>query len=360
MSAAGRVRIELKRSTGFALNARFEVPESGVTVLFGPSGCGKTTVLRSIAGLERAHGCVQIAGRIWQDDEKSVFIPTFRRRLGYVFQEASLFENMNVRRNLEYGLKRFRDADGPRRLAEAVELLGIGHLLDRSPVQLSGGERQRCAIARSLCVHPSALLLDEPLAALDQARRREILPWLERLRRELRIPILYVTHSEEELMRLADWLVLMQDGSVADAGPVQQVLARSGSAGSFAGDVPMLLTGRVRDIDREWGLAAVACAGSTVWVAARGMAIGDPVRLSVRASDVTLALARPEGLSAQNAIACRVAGIDETGGGPQRLVRLDCAGAPLLALVTARAVHALGLAPGMNLWALVKTVSVLG
>ena len=360
MSGSGHVAISLKRSTGFSLNAEFDVPESGVTVLFGPSGCGKTTVLRSIAGLERAQGFVRIAGHVWQDDAKRVFEPTHRRRLGYVFQEASLFENMNVRRNLEYGLKRFKDADGQERLTQAVELLGISHLLDRSPSQLSGGERQRCAIARSLCVRPSALLLDEPLAALDQARRREIMPWLEQLRRELSIPILYVTHSEEELMRLGDQLVLMRNGSVAAAGPVQEVLSQSGLGSSFGHDVPMLLNGCVREIDREWKLAAVACAGSTVWVAAGAMTEGDRVRLSVRASDVTLSLAKPRGLSAQNAIPCRVAEIFESQSGPQRLVRLDCSGDPLLALVTSKAIHDLGVRKGMDLWALVKAVSVLG
>ncbi len=360
MSRSGHIAIQLKRTTGFVLDVEFDVPESGVTVLFGPSGCGKTTVLRSIAGLERARGLVRIAGHLWQDDANGVFEPTHRRRIGYVFQEASLFENMNVRRNLEYGLKRFKDADGQKRLTQAVELLGIAHLLDRSPAQLSGGERQRCAIARSLCVRPSALLLDEPLAALDQARRREIMPWLEQLRRELSIPILYVTHSEEELMRLGDQLVLMREGKVAAAGPVQEVLSRSGFGSSFGNDVPMLLNGRVREIDSEWKLAAVACAGSTVWVAAGSMAAGDHVRLSVRASDVTLSLARPQGLSAQNAIACRVAEIFESQSGPQRLVRLDCAGEPLLALVTSKAVHDLAIRPGMELWALVKAVSVLG
>jgi molybdate transport system ATP-binding protein len=360
MSGCGHVAISLRRSTGFSLDAEFDVPASGVTVLFGPSGCGKTTVLRSIAGLERAQGFVQIAGHVWQDDARRVFEPTHRRRLGYVFQEASLFEHMNVRRNLEYGLKRFKDADGRKRLTQAVELLGISQLLDRSPAQLSGGERQRCAIARSLCVRPSALLLDEPLAALDQARRREIMPWLEQLRRELSIPILYVTHSEEELMRLGDQLVLMRNGSVAAAGPVQEVLSQSGFGSSFGHDVPMLLNGCVREIDSEWKLAAVACAGSMVWVAASAMNVGERVRLSVRASDVTLSLARPQGLSAQNAIPCRVAEIFESQSGPQRLVRLDCSGEPLLALVTSKAIHDLGVRKGMDLWALVKAVSVLG
>ncbi len=360
MTAAGRVQISLARSTGFVLDAGFDVPETGVTVLFGPSGCGKTTVLRSTAGLERARGSVCVAGHVWQDDARGIFVPTYERRLGYVFQEASLFETMSVRKNLEYGLKRFRDADGQKRLAQAVELLGISHLLDRSPGQLSGGERQRCAIARSLCVRPSALLLDEPLAALDQARRREIMPWLEQLRRELSIPILYVTHSEEELMRLGDQLVMMQDGRVVAAGPVQQVLSQTGFGSSFGSDVPMLLDGVVRQIDGAWGLAGVACAGSTVWVAARSMQAGDRVRLSVRASDVTLSLNKPRGLSAQNAIPCRVAEIFSASAGPQRLVLLDCSGAPLLALVTSRAVHELGVAPGMPLWAIVKAVSVLG
>lgn len=217
-----RIRLTLSRSTGFTLDVDLTLPNGGVTVLFGVSGCGKTTVLRSAAGLEKAKGYVRIAGRVWQDDEKRIFVPTYERRIGYVFQEASLFDHLNVRENLRFGLKRISDKDGEKRLDDAVELLGIGHLLERRTSELSGGERQRCAIARSLAIKPTALFMDEPLAALDHARRLEIMPWIDRLKKELNLPILYVTHSEEEVMRLADRLAVIDNGKLVDNGPVAE------------------------------------------------------------------------------------------------------------------------------------------
>ena len=232
----GHAQLKLTRTAGFSLDVAFDIPEDGVTALFGPSGCGKTTVLRCIAGLEKARGRVVVAGRVWQDDAAGIFVPTYARRLGYVFQEASLFDHLNVRQNLEYGMKRIRDADAAERLAHAVELLGIGHLLDRRTNELSGGERQRCAIARSLAVKPTILLMDEPLASLDNARRREILPWLEKLRKELSIPILYVTHSEEEVERLADRVVMLSQGRKTDEGPVKDVFASRRTVGTHYSD----------------------------------------------------------------------------------------------------------------------------
>lgn len=193
----GIVDIRLKRDSAFSLEVRISIPREGILVLFGPSGCGKTTLLRCVAGLEHGSGVVQIGSKVWQDDGRGIFVPTYERSLGYVFQEASLFPHLNVEKNLRFGLERTKDPEGGRRLEEAVELLGIRHLLPRRVSQLSGGERQRCAIARALCLAPDVLLMDEPLAALDWARKREILPWIEKLREELRIPILYVTHSTE-------------------------------------------------------------------------------------------------------------------------------------------------------------------
>lgn len=230
----GHAQLKLTRTAGFSLDVAFDIPEDGVTALFGPSGCGKTTVLRCIAGLEKARGRVVVAGRVWQDDAAGIFVPTYARRLGYVFQEASLFDHLNVRQNLEYGMKRIRDADAAERLAHAVELLGIGHLLERRTNELSGGERQRCAIARSLAVKPTILLMDEPLASLDNARRREILPWLEKLRKDLSIPILYVTHSEEEVERLADRVVMLSQGRKTAEGPVKDVFASRRTVGTLS------------------------------------------------------------------------------------------------------------------------------
>ncbi len=215
-ATASHMRLRVPRE-GFLLDVDLPLPASGITVLFGASGSGKTTVLRCVAGLERAEqGRVQIGAELWQDETQRVFVPTWRRALGYVFQEASLFEHLTVQGNLQFGLKRTSaPAAG---LVAAIELLGIGHLLARWPAQLSGGERQRVAIARALATQPRLLLLDEPLAALDAARKQEILPWLERLRDELKMPMLYVTHSADELARLADHLVVLEQGRVKTQG----------------------------------------------------------------------------------------------------------------------------------------------
>ena len=214
----------------FVLSVDLALPAQGITVLFGASGSGKTTLLRGVAGLERgpeSSGLVEIAGERWQDDSAQVFWPTWRRPLGYVFQEASLLEHLDVQGNLQYGLKRTRNPQAAPALAAAIELLGIGGLLQRRAAQLSGGERQRVAIARALATQPRLLLLDEPLAALDAERRQDILPWLERLRDELHIPMLYVTHAIDELARLADHLVVLERGQVQAAGHVTEVMART-------------------------------------------------------------------------------------------------------------------------------------
>ena len=275
----GHAQLKLTRTAGFSLDVAFDIPEDGVTALFGPSGCGKTTVLRCIAGLEKARGRVVVAGRVWQDDAAGIFVPTYARRLGYVFQEASLFDHLNVRQNLEYGMKRIRDADAAERLAHAVELLGIGHLLERRTNELSGGERQRCAIARSLAVKPTILLMDEPLASLDNARRREILPWLEKLRKELSIPILYVTHSEEEVERLADRVVMLSQGRKTTEGPVKDVFASRRTVGT--------LSAVVVEVDPDSSRMKIRrpeMGEKEIWIAATGAKPGDVLSLDLSAA----------------------------------------------------------------------------
>ena len=221
---SGRITLNLDRGTDFRLDVSFEIPDKGITVLFGPSGCGKTTVLRCTAGLERAGGRVVVADRVWQDDARNIFVPAWERRLGYVFQEASLFEHLNVEGNLHFGLRHKDARGGLARFSEAVELLGIGHLLRRRVQLLSGGERQRVAIARALLMTPDLILMDEPLAALDWNRKQEILPWLERLRDELSVPMLYVTHSADEMARLADQVICFENGRIVAEGPLEEVL----------------------------------------------------------------------------------------------------------------------------------------
>jgi ABC-type proline/glycine betaine transport system ATPase subunit len=222
----GEARLHLVRSTGFTLEADIGIPQKGITVLFGPSGCGKTTLLRCVAGLERARGLVRIGSEIWQDDERKIFRPTYERSLGYVFQEASLFAHLSVEKNLTFGLERTKVPDGKERLAEAVELLGIGHLLTRRVTELSGGERQRCAIARALCLRPEILLMDEPFGALDPVTRGALQQEMTRIHRLLGRTIVLVTHDIDEALRLAEHLVLMDHGEVVQQGNPLTMLTR--------------------------------------------------------------------------------------------------------------------------------------
>ena len=246
----------------FDLQVDLHLPARGITVLFGPSGSGKTSVLRCVAGLNHASAArVVVTDEVWQDDEHGIFLPTHRRALGYVFQEASLFDHLDVIGNLRYGLRRVRSTQAQATLEAAVQLLGIGHLLHRRTHELSGGERQRVSIARALATAPRLLLLDEPMAALDLARKNEILPWLEKLRDELHIPMLYVTHSADELARLADHLVVLERGQVKAAGPVTEVLSLLEVPVVIGEDAGVVLQGQVQGCDTDWYLACVRFAG---------------------------------------------------------------------------------------------------
>ena len=359
MSAAFSLDFKLPRAD-FELQIKLDLPASGVTVLYGASGSGKTSVLRCVAGLERARQArLVVAGEVWQDDASGVYLPTHRRPLGYVFQEASLLDHLDVRGNLHYGLRRGGGAAAQQTLNAAVALLGIDHLLARQPAQLSGGERQRVAIARALALQPRLLLLDEPLAALDQARRQEVLPWLETLRSELQIPMLYVTHSADELARLADHLVVLGHGRVLAAGPVQQVLAAIDSPVVVGEDAGALLQGRVVERSAEWHLARVAFDGGALWLRDSGLALGLSVRLRVLARDVSLTLDEPRDTSIQNHLSCVVEQIADDAHPSQALLRLRCGSAVLLARTTRRALHNLGLQPGSAAWAQVKSVALV-
>ena len=353
------IRLDLPRA-GFRLQVDLHLPGTGITVLFGASGSGKTTVLRCVAGLERAHAAkVVVAGEVWQDKDADVFLPTHRRALGYVFQEASLFEHLDVMGNLRYGLKRVRSVHGETTLKEAIDLLGIGHLLNRRPEQLSGGERQRVAIARALSTSPRLLLLDEPMAALDLARRQEILPWLERLRDELQIPMLYVTHSADELARLADHLVVLSKGEVVVSAPAAQALASVELPVVVGEDAGTLLQGHVAHRDHEWHLVRVDFDGGGLWLRDGGWAIGERVRLRVLARDVSLATEEPRHSSIQNHLPCVIEAVRPDQHPAQALVRVRCGAHVLLARVTQRALHTLGLHEGDTAWAQVKSVALV-
>jgi molybdate transport system ATP-binding protein len=360
--ADNQITLQLQRQE-FTLDVDIHLPSQGITAVFGTSGSGKTSLLRCVAGLERpAKGFVRMGGHIWQDAD--VFLPTWRRPLGYVFQEASLFEHLMVKGNLQFGLRRSKQQEaGQKHLQQAIELLGIEHLLERRVQELSGGERQRVAIASALALQPRVLLLDEPLAALDAARRQDILPWLERLRDEVHIPMLYVTHALDEVVRLADHLLVLENGKLADSGPVAQVLGRSVAGAASGEDRGVLLHATVQEFDPAWHLMRVGFPGGSLWVKDKALALGAPVRIRVLARDISLAVGQPPVSSIQNLLPVTVLELMADTHPSQCLVRLSCGDAEasvLWARITARAAHALGLQSGIPVWAQVKAAALVG
>lgn len=342
---------------GFSLDVDLTLPGRGVSALFGHSGSGKTTLLRCLAGLERAaHGRLCFKGEIWQDEHH--WLPTHRRPLGYVFQEASLFPHLSVLGNLDFGRKR---ASTVNRIAleQAIELLGIGHLLQRKPDGLSGGERQRVAIARALAAGPQILLMDEPLAALDLKRKQEILPYLERLHDQLEIPVIYVSHAPDEVARLADHIVALDGGRVVAAGPLAETLARIDLPIRLGEDVGVVLEASVDEIDADWQLMRVAFAGGSLWTRQRDLPPGRRVRVRVLARDVSLAIDEPGRSSIQNVLPARVEAIaaDEHPG--LLLVRVTVGASRLVARVTRRSAYQLGIAPGSAVHVQVKSVALM-
>ena len=342
---------------GFRLDVNLDFPAQGVTALFGHSGAGKTTLLRCIAGLERApSGKVVVDGAVWQDE--NTWRPTHRRPIGYVFQESSLFPHLTVMGNLRYGMRRVAST-AQANLDQAVSLLGIGHLLDRTPDRLSGGERSRVGIARALAVNPRILLMDEPLASLDGQRKQEILPYLERLHRELNIPIIYVSHAPDEVARLADHLVVMKDGRAIANGPLAETLTRLDLPVRLGEDAGAVLEATVARVDAAWHLARVDFAGGSLWLADHGVAVGSPVRVRVLARDVSLAREQPGISSIQNILPGRVDAVGDDEHPSATLVRVQVGQAMLLARLTRRSAAALGIAVGQTLWVQVKSVALL-
>jgi molybdate transport system ATP-binding protein len=250
----------------FSLDVMLQLPERGVSAVFGPSGCGKTTILRALAGLERAAGRVALGDEVWQDDGRKLFVPTHRRSIGYVIQDAALFPHLSVQGNLEYGLRRSGQAGARDALDQAIDLLGIGALMGRNIATLSGGERQRVAIGRALATRPRLLLMDEPLAALDAERKADILPYLERLHTTLAVPIIYVTHAMDEVTRLADHLVLLRDGRALAAGATRELLSRADLPLARRDDAGVVLEARIDEHDAQYQMMRITVAGATLWV----------------------------------------------------------------------------------------------
>lgn len=353
------IEVDVSLAQGdFTLDAAF-AGSSGITALFGPSGAGKTTLIDLIAGIRRPdRGSIRVGGRTLVDTAAGIFVAPHRRRIGLVFQDARLFPHLTVRRNLLYG-RAF--APRPERriaLEPVVEALGIGHLMDRRPAGLSGGERQRVAFGRALLASPRLLLMDEPLAALDTARKAEILPLIERMRDEFGIPIVYVSHAVEEIARLADHVVALDGGRVAAAGPPNAVLHAPPAGGDGRFRIASVLEGELGPVDEDWLLTPVAHPAGTVWLTGRVGPPGRRVRVVIRGTDVALASRVPEDITIRTRLSGVVAAV-AAGDGPLATVEVALpGGGTLAAIVTRKALHDLSIAVGTTVTALVKTVAL--
>ena len=362
---------EQKNRSDFAFSINAELPGTGITAIYGASGSGKTTLLRCIAGLQSGvQGSLSVKGKSWHQSGISSSLPAHQRPVGYVFQEASLFPHLSVQDNLAYAIKRADKASPGIAYGQLIQLLGIEHLLSRYPADLSGGERQRVAIARALLIKPRLLLMDEPLAALDTPRKREILPYLEALHRELDIPILYVTHSLEEVARLADHLLVLDQGRVREQGPMMQVLSSLDSSLQGEDGNGAVLMGEVAQREAEWHQVRVDFPGGSLWVGDSGDDLGERLRLRILARDISLSLVDNQQSSIVNRLACVITGIVPDQDESMVLVGLEVgkeAGSgkrvdeqlKLVARISRRSVHELRLETGKQVWAQVKSVAIL-
>ncbi|SCZ55664.1 molybdenum ABC transporter ATP-binding protein [Thiohalomonas denitrificans] len=348
------------RLGGFSLEAAFNGPGVGVTALFGHSGSGKTTLLRCIAGLERAQGYLEVNGEVWQD--RKTFLPVHRRSLGYVFQEASLFPHLSVRRNLEFGWKRIARSERRVAFEQAVELLGIEPLLPRNPSSLSGGERQRVAIARALLTSPRLLLMDEPLSALDERSKQDILPYLERLHGELALPVIYVSHSLTEVARLADYMVWMEQGCVSAQGALAEVLSRFDLEASEAEEAGAVIDAVVAVHDHPYHLTGLDSPWGRLWVKQMDAIPGRRVRVRLPARDISIGLVPDRDSSILNVWSAQVDSVGDAAPG-QVLVRLrqpdDEQAPPIIARITRRSADALELSEGRRVYARIKSVALM-
>ncbi|MBT8038113.1 MAG: molybdenum ABC transporter ATP-binding protein [Verrucomicrobiae bacterium] len=347
----------------FCLDVDTRFPRRGVSAVFGPSGSGKTTFLRAIAGLEKSDpGYLKVGDALWQDETQ--FIAPHRRAIGYVFQEPSLFDHLDVRRNIEYGRKRVAEDQRKVSVDDVVDLLGLGDLRRRFPHQLSGGEQQRVAIARALATSPAVMLMDEPLASLDEARKHEILPYFQSLHQELNIPMLYVSHSKDEVMRLADHMVVLHQGRIQATGNVADVFARMDLPLAHEPDAKWMIEGVVADQDAEFGLSYVDFSGGRFAVTHHDPAdhqrldLGNSVRLLIRASDVSITHTHAADTSILNVFPATVEEITQEGNA-HVTIGLLLGSNPILGKITRKSAATLGLTPGMDVFIQIKSVAVL-
>lgn len=352
-----RFRLDLGE---FSLDAAFRLPGRGVAAIFGPSGAGKSTLLRCVAGLERAtRGYLDVNGAQWENTDTRLFVPTHQRSIGYVLQEPSLFPHLSVRQNLRYGAIRRRTDATVVNEEQAVAWLGIDGLLDRRPDRLSGGEKQRVAIARAMFTGPRLLLLDEPLAGLDEASKTEILPYLDRLHRELSIPVLYVSHSRSEVIRLAEQVVLLEAGRVRTVGPVDEVSTLPGVEFGRPDETGAIAEARVAEHDAGFGLTYLDFAGQRLSLPAHAeLQPGNIVRVQFLARDISLTRKRPEQTSILNVLPGRVTEVRDAGS-TLPIVVVDVGRTLLLARITRKSLVHLALEPGVDVFAQIKGVALL-
>jgi molybdate transport system ATP-binding protein len=358
MSQPIKARFQLAYGA-FELTVDLRLPGAGVTVLFGHSGSGKTTLLRCIAGLQRApKGFLEINGKVWQDSERNIFVPTHKRSLGYVFQEANLFPHLTVLANLKFGLKRMTKRSDTGDLQHIIDLLGIGHLLERMPESLSGGEKQRVAIARALALKPEILLMDEPLASLDFKRKQEILPYLCRLQQQTNFPILYVTHSQQEVAQLADYLVILEEGKALASGTLPETLSRFDVPLAQEREAAIVWETTIAEHESGYHLTRVAFPGGMLSVPTIEAAVGTSLRLLIYARDVSIALEAPIATSILNVLPAIISGIADDGGG-RCVVQLLVGNQVLLAHITSKSAQLLQIKLGMLVYAQIKGTSLL-
>lgn len=353
------MQLRLRRGD-FVLDVNDTLPHTGIIAVFGPSGAGKTSLLRCLAGLEPvAAGVLSMNDTTWQDQARRLFVPPHQRGIGMVFQEARLFDHLTTRDNLEYGLRRTPATQRRLTPEEVITALHLEPLLKRAPQQLSGGERQRIALGRALLASPQLLLLDEPLSALDRALKDAILPFLAQLPGRLGMPIIYVSHTLDEVIRLADHLLLLEDGRISSHGPLADMFQRLDLSLAQRDDAGAVLEAEVAAHDDHYHLSTLAFADRYLTVSRLAYAIGTRLRLHIQARDVSLTLQPPADTTILNILPCTIDALASARSPAQSLIKLETAGQVLLARVTRKSCEQLDLRPGMKVYAQIKSVALV-
>jgi molybdate transport system ATP-binding protein len=354
-----KIKQQHLETSNFSLEVNTHLPNTGVTAIFGPSGSGKTTLLRCIAGLEKhQQGEICLNNESWQTN--NTFLPAHRRSIGYVFQEANLFPHLTAEENLQFAIKRADKTHTAISYSEVITLLGIESILSHYPTQLSGGERQRIAIARALLIQPKLLLMDEPLAALDDALKQEILPYLEQICRKTNIPILYVSHSLDEVIRLADYMLVLEKGKIREEGETQSLLGKLGTSFSNHQDASVVISGSITQQSAEWGLSWLSFGNHTIMIRQGKEQLGDQLRLRIQSKDVSLSLSKQEDSSILNRLTVVINDMEKDARDSSMImIQLLAGSTPILARITALSAHNLKLEKGQTVIAQIKSVALL-